>query len=199
MNLYLVRHGYTEENSKGTYYGDIDVGLNNIGELQCKFLKEKLSEVEFSCVYTSTKKRAIQSAELILENKEYNLIKSEKLNERSFGIFEGLDYIELEKSYKEEYEAWSKDWIGYKIKNGESHLEFSNRVYEFLEHILDKHKNQENLLLVCHGGVIRAIYTYIMNKQVDLFWKFACKNGDLSIIKYEYGNLYIDSISHNKY
>ncbi|WP_142414645.1 alpha-ribazole phosphatase [Hathewaya massiliensis] len=199
MNLYLVRHGYTEENSKGTYYGDIDVGLNNIGELQCKFLKEKLSEVEFSCVYTSTKKRAIQSAELILKNKEYNLIKSEKLNERSFGIFEGLDYIELEKSYKEEYKAWSKDWIGYKIKNGESHLEFSNRVYEFLEHILDKHKNQENLLLVCHGGVIRAIYTYIMNKQVDLFWKFACKNGDLAIIKYEYGNLYIDSISHNKY
>lgn len=199
MNLYLVRHGYTEENSKGTYYGDLNIGLNTRGQLQCKFLKEELSKVQFSFVYTSTKRRAVESAEIILGYKSYNLIKSDKLNERSFGIFEGLDYIELQKLHKEEYEAWNKDWIGYKIKDGESHLEFSKRVYDFLEHILSIHKDDENILLVCHAGVIRAIYTYIMDKNMNLFWKFGCKNGDLSMIKYEYGNLYIDSIIHNKY
>ncbi|MFX0548680.1 alpha-ribazole phosphatase [Hathewaya histolytica] len=199
MNLYLIRHGYTEENLKSSYYGTMDPELNEKGILQCEFLKERLKDKTFQAVYTSTKKRAIDSAKIILSDYSIKINNQKELDERSFGIFEGLNYEELSSKYKNEYEAWEKDWIGYKIKNGESHLEFSTRVYNFLEKILGKHKEDENIIIVAHAGVIRAIYTYVIDKKVELFWKFGCRNGDLAIIKYEYGNLYIDSIVHNKY
>ena len=64
-----------------------------------------------------------------------------------------------------------------------------------MEHI--KKLECDNILICAHSGVIRAIYCYIMNENIDLFWKFGCKNGDISVIKYEYGNLYIDAIIHN--
>ena len=31
MNIYLLRHGQTEENRKGSYYGNLDISLNTIG------------------------------------------------------------------------------------------------------------------------------------------------------------------------
>ena len=63
-----------------------------------------------------------------------------------------------------------------------------------MEHI--KKLECDNILVCTHSGVIRAMYCYIMNEDIDLFWKFGSKNGDISLIKYEYGNLYIDSITH---
>jgi alpha-ribazole phosphatase len=78
---------------------------------------------------------------------------------------------------------------------GESYVELCERVKRFMEDI--KKLECDNILICSHSGVIIAIYCYVMNENIDLFWKFGCKNGDISVIKYEYGNLYIDAIIHN--
>ena len=56
MNIYLLRHGQTEENRKGTYYGNLDVSLNEIGISQGNKAKEFLSDIKFDRVYVSDKK-----------------------------------------------------------------------------------------------------------------------------------------------
>lgn len=190
MNIYLVRHGETEKNTLKKYYGNLDVGLNEKGKMQCEYLREKLKNIEFNKVYTSKMKRAIETADIILQDRNHEIIKDNRLNEMSMGDFEGKDHKELEKLYPQEWKAWCEDWRECSPPKGESYREFYLRVKEFIEDVLKE--DVENILIIAHGGVIKSIYTYILGEDFDIFWKVSSRNGELSLIKYEYGNLYLE-------
>lgn len=189
MKIYLVRHGETEENLKKTYYGDIDCRLTEVGREQGKKLQKYLSDVSFNKVFCSEKLRAKETLKEIYKG---DYVIDRRLNERSFGIFEGKTYKELQNNFKDEYALWNKDWINYSIEAGESFHDFYKRVSSFMEDL--SLERLDTVLISTHGGVIRAIYTYILGGCEDMYWKFASRNGDLSIIKYEDGYFYIDSI-----
>ena len=125
------------------------------------------------------------------------MIIDKRINETNFGEFEGKSYEEILELYPKECEIWQKDWKGFIPPNGESYIELYNRASDFLKDILNL--NCDNVLIVTHSGVIRAIYSYIMDENMDLFWKFSSRNGDISIVKYEYENLFLDGIIHNKF
>ncbi len=195
MNIYLLRHGQTEENRKGSYYGDLDISLNSIGINQGNSAKGFFNDIKLDRVYVSHKKRTREMAELVMGQVELEIIQDNRINETNFGDFEGKTYQEIKQLYPEECDLWQNNWMGFVPPNGESYIKLCERVKCFMEEI--KKLECDNILLCTHSGVIRAIYCYVMNENIDLFWKFGCKNGDISIIKYEFGNLYIDAIIHN--
>ncbi|KAJ50328.1 alpha-ribazole phosphatase [Clostridium tetanomorphum] len=194
MNIYLVRHGETENNFKKVYYGKLDVELNDNGKEQIKKTKQKLNNIKFSLIYTSCMKRAIQTAEILVDNKDYIFIQDKRINEMDLGEFEGKGYEEIKTNYLLEWQRWSEDWKNFAPPKGESYVEFYGRVKSFIEDIIKT--KDDNILIVTHGGVIKSILAYILGENLDIFWKFASKNGDVTLIKYEYGNFYIDSIVH---
>ncbi|ERI90079.1 alpha-ribazole phosphatase [Clostridiales bacterium oral taxon 876 str. F0540] len=196
MQIYLLRHGETEENKSRFYYGKLDVSLNDTGIVQSRKAGELLKEIKFDSIYISDRKRTRETAEIALNNKGLNLIADKRINEIDFGKFEGKNYEQIQREFPSEYEMWNNNWKEFAPPGGESYRQFYNRIKEFLEDIL--HKEQENVLIVTHGGVIRTIYCCVLEGNLDLYWKFSSKNCDISIIKYEYGNLFIDSISHVK-
>ncbi|KEI77838.1 alpha-ribazole phosphatase [Clostridium botulinum A2 117] len=202
MNVYLVRHGETEQNKRKNFYGKLDVGLNEKGEKQSYKVGELLKDVKFNKIYISDRKRTRETAERILERnrfyeKEKNIIyKDERINEIDFGIFEGKSYEEIGSLYPKEQEKWEKDWKNFAPPKGESAVVFYNRVENFMKHI--QKEEDGNYLIVTHGGVIRMIYSYILQNNMDFYWNFASRNGDITLIKYEYGNLFIDYILPTK-
>ncbi|AVQ45003.1 alpha-ribazole phosphatase [Clostridium botulinum] len=202
MNIYLVRHGETEQNKRKNFYGKLDVGLNEKGEEQSYKVGEILKNVDFNKIYISDRKRTKETAERILERnklykKEKNIIyKEERINELDFGIFEGKSYEEIGFLYPKEQERWEKDWKNFAPPKGESAVEFYSRVEKFMEHI--QKEEDGNYLIVTHGGVIRMIYSYILQNNMDFYWNFASRNGDITLIKYEYENLFIDYILPTK-
>lgn len=192
MNIYFVRHGKTESNEKGVYYGTLDSSINFIGENQGKKLNKYLKNINFTKAYVSPLKRAKETLSLI--NPNCSITEDKRLEERSFGVFEGLTYDEIKDNFPKEHDLWIKDWENFRPKNGESFRDFYYRVREF---ILEMEKeNEDNILVVTHGGVIRAVYCYILEENLNFYWKFASKNGDVSIVKYEDDYMYIDSIIH---
>ncbi|RHW61356.1 alpha-ribazole phosphatase [Clostridium botulinum] len=202
MNIYLIRHGETEHNKRKNFYGKLDVGLNEKGKEQSYKVGELLKDVKFNKIYISDRKRTRETAERILEknkfyDKEKNIIyKDEKINELDFGIFEGKSYEEIGSLYPKEQEKWEKDWKNFAPPKGESAVVFYNRVENFMKHI--QKEEDGNYLIVTHGGVIRMIYSYILQNNMDFYWNFASRNGDITLIKYEYGNLFIDYILPTK-
>ncbi|ACO84004.1 alpha-ribazole phosphatase [Clostridium botulinum] len=202
MNVYLVRHGETEHNKRKNFYGKLDVGLNEKGEKQSYKVGELLKDVKFNKIYISDRKRTRETAERILEknkfyDKEKNIIyKDERINEIDFGLFEGKSYEEIGSLYPKEQEKWEKDWKNFAPPKGESAVVFYNRVENFMKHI--QKEEDGNYLIVTHGGVIRMIYSYILQNNMDFYWNFASRNGDITLIKYEYGNLFIDYILPTK-
>jgi alpha-ribazole phosphatase len=195
MNIYLLRHGQTEENRKGTYYGNLDVSLNEIGIRQGNKAKKFFQDMKLDKVYVSHKRRTFEMANLVLKQGEVEVIKDNRINETNFGDFEGKTYEEIQKLYPKECKCWEKNWKEFQPPRGESYIKLCERVKNFMEDI--KKLKCDNILICTHSGVIRAIYCYVMNENIDLFWKFGSKNGDITLIKYEYENLYIDSIMHN--
>ena len=195
MNIYLLRHGQTEENRKGTYYGNLDVSLNDVGIIQGNKAKQFFNNIKLDRVYVSDKKRTLEMVKLVLGQEEIEVIQDNRINETNFGDFEGKTYEEIQKLYPKECMCWESNWKEFEPPNGENYIKLCERVKNFMEYI--KNLKCDNILICTHSGVIRAIYCYIMNENIDLFWKFGCKNGDISLIKYEYDNLYIDSIIHN--
>lgn len=192
MNIYLVRHGETQSNNDKAYYGNLDCGLTHNGKLQALAVKDKLSSVKFDGVFSSHMKRARETAEIILEDRNCKIVEDKRAAEMNMGIFEGKKYEDLSKKYPEEWKAWCDNWKSYEIPEGESYVDFYNRVRDFFEDIL---KFQgENILVVTHGGVIKSICAYILGDNFDIFWKIGSKNGDITLIKYEYGNVYLDAI-----
>ncbi|NFL95178.1 alpha-ribazole phosphatase [Clostridium botulinum] len=202
MNIYLIRHGETEQNKRKNFYGKLDVGLNEKGKEQSYKVGKLLKDVKFNKIYISDRKRTRETAERILEknkfyDKEKNIIyKDEKINELDFGIFEGKSYEEIGSLYPKEQEKWEKDWKNFAPPKGESAVVFYNRVENFMKHI--QKEEDGNYLIVTHGGVIRMIYSYILQNNMDFYWNFASRNGDITLIKYEYGNLFIDYILPTK-
>ncbi|WP_097026431.1 alpha-ribazole phosphatase [Clostridium peptidivorans] len=194
MNIYLLRHGQTEQNLKGFYYGNLDVDITSKGIKQIEYISNKVKNVTFDKIYVSNMKRALSSASIISRNKDISFIRDKRLNEMNLGVFEGKSYEDIQREYPKEFQKWSDDWKYYAPPEGESYVDFYERVKVFFQEILKL--EDENVLLVTHGGVIRSILTYVMGEDLDVFWKFGSKNGDLTLVKYEYENLYIDSIIH---
>lgn len=191
MKIYIVRHGETEENVKKTYYGSIDCDLTEKGRGQAEALGNKLKDIEFTKVFCSEKKRAKETLKNIYKGN--NIIIDPRINERDFGVFEGKTFSELQIEFKEEYDKWTLDWKDYCPENGESFRMVYLRVRSFMEDI--KEEESDNILICTHGGIIRAIYSYILDENLDTYWRFASNNADVSVISLEHGYFYINSIS----
>ncbi len=197
MNIYLLRHGETEENKKGCYYGNLDISLNAIGISQGHKAKDFFNDIKLNRVYVSDKKRTKEMAKLVLAKREIEIIQDNRINETNFGDFEGKTYKEIKKRFPSECLCWENNWKEFEPPSGESYLTLYARVKSFMEDI--KKLDCNDILVCAHSGVIRAIYCYVMNENMDLFWNFTSKNGDVSLIKYEYDNLFIDFVMHNAY
>lgn len=194
MNLYFVRHGETEHNKNQCYYGSIDVDITEKGVLQAQKGAKKLKNINFNKVYISELKRAGQTANIFMEGRQVELIRDKRINEINFGEFEGKSHEEIKEFYSDEWKLWCDDWKGFTPPGGECYTQFYDRIKSFMDDILKL--DEDNVLIVTHGGVIRSVYCYLLGGNLDFFWSFGSKNGDITIIKYEYGNLYIDSITH---
>ncbi|MEG0133186.1 MAG: alpha-ribazole phosphatase [Clostridium sp.] len=192
MKIYIVRHGETEENVKKTYYGSIDCNLTERGKTQAKALGNKLKNIEFDKIFCSERIRAKETLRDI--SSEDDVIIDSRINERDFGIFEGRTFSELQIELKEEYDKWTVDWKDYCPENGESFRGVYKRVRSFMEDMKKEEDENKNILVCTHGGIIRAIYAYILDENLDTYWRFASKNADISVINLEYGYFYIDSI-----
>lgn len=189
MNLYLIRHGQTKSNLEGRYIGSYEDELSLKGIEEIKKAREYIKNTAFDKVFASDRKRAIDSAKILVD-KEINC--DYRLNERDFGIFENRTYKEICEKYPMEQRAWIDNWRDYKIPGGENVIEVYVRVGEFMK-LLEK-ESFKNCLAVTHGGIIRLIYCYILGGDLNNFWRFTSKNGSISIVKFEYNNWSIDSI-----
>jgi broad specificity phosphatase PhoE len=92
--IYLTRHGKTMLNTVDRSQGWIDAPLTPAGIEVAEYLGKGLSDVKFDKVVTSDSGRAIETAELVLQNNGQadmlkEMTKDKRLREYNFGTYEG--------------------------------------------------------------------------------------------------------------
>jgi broad specificity phosphatase PhoE len=157
--IYIVRHGQSVHNRDDLLSGQGNPELTDQGKTQAKALALKLSHINFDEIYTSDLQRAIKTAELISGRtvlKEHQLT---QLRERSFGQLEGESAQHWRDMHRaEHYQKLSDDdrWTHKHRPDIESDHEISARYIEALQDLAKRHPG-ETLLIVAHGGALRAL------------------------------------------
>lgn len=178
--LILIRHGQTHWNLKKRYCGFNNIGLNNKGKKQAEKLRQRLKEEKIHKVYSSDRRRALQTARII-----FNALRVEKipdLREMNFGCFEGLKHEEIIKNYAKVYKKWLKNPFRANIPGAEKLTSFRKRVVAAFKEIASVNPNR-TVAVVCHGGSISAFVTHVLKTKT--FWKYIPHSGSLSIIEYK--------------
>ena len=90
MKLYIIRHGETPWNAEVRLQGQTDIPLNENGIRLAKITGEALKDVPFDFAISSPLKRARQTAELVLAGRQIPVLEDARIEELSFGSWEGL-------------------------------------------------------------------------------------------------------------
>lgn len=154
MKLYLVRHGKTDWNLNRLIQGRTDIPLSDIGIKESKKIAKKLKDIQFDVCYSSSLKRALETANIIIKN-NCTIIPSDLLVERDLGRLEGTPVH----NYKVK-EFWNINYE--KDADGvETPKELLERTKEFLDYLKDKYTD-ETILVVSHSGTIKALHYNIV-------------------------------------
>lgn len=180
--LILIRHGQTNWNLKKRYSGFLDVSLNKNGKIQARKLCERLKNEDVHRVYSSDRKRAIQTARIIFSGAEIKKIPD--LREVHFGIFEGLTYKEIMRKHPVIFKKWLNDPFSITIPKGESLNNFKKRIIKSLKNIIARNKNK-TVAVVSHGGSISIFFNTIMRSKE--FWRNIPGSASLSIVECKNG------------
>jgi broad specificity phosphatase PhoE len=159
-SITLVRHGESTWNDRGLIQGQNDLAqLTEIGREQARSVAESLKSLGFDRLIASDLVRARETAEIIGTHLGLTPSVDSLLRERCFGVLEGEP--------QEMLDSASSGIVDGVIVNpdarpegGESFRDVVTRAGVFVEATKD-FLDAERLLVVTHGGTIRALRAYV--------------------------------------
>jgi broad specificity phosphatase PhoE len=166
MKIYVVRHASTEYNEKHLINGQHDDKLSSKGLKELPELVENLKSYNFTTIYSSPLKRALETAEAVSSATDIDIIQDNRLMEVNFGSFTSKNWASMEDIFgmtsRELLDTYSYDLRPY---GGESALQVKARLEDFLSHLF---KNADQTpLIVTHGGVIRWLYLLLSGEKTS--------------------------------
>lgn len=158
MDITIIRHGTTPLNEQGRYQGSrVDPDLSVTGREFVEKVGQVFDAKPFDVVISSPLKRAVETAR-ILVGSEKEIQTDGRIRETDFGEIDGKKPGNLREEHPDVYDfrGLSNDLLGNYIQDVESWAEIEVRLDSFFKDLINEY-NEENILLVCHGGIIRAI------------------------------------------
>lgn len=155
--ILLARHGETDWNRDQRFQGHADPPLNDAGRAQADDLATALADEDLAAVYSSPLRRAFETAEIVAAAHGLEPVAVGALREVDVGSWQGLTRAEVESRFPEQYARWLDHAQGW--EDGESYEQMGERVVAALLELAAAHDG-ERILVVTHGGPIRAAYAF---------------------------------------
>lgn len=184
LNIFLTRHGQTEWNVIGKLQGWSNSDLTEKGIESAKRLSNRLKDVDFDLIFSSSQQRALETAELIRGTKETEIKILDDLREIGFGSWEGMEISRIKEVYEEEYDTYLNKPHLYNPINGESILDVYKRVETALDKILSI--DAKNILIVSHGVTLKVLTSIIKGIPIEELYTIPVQVGTaLNICEYD--------------
>ena len=181
MKIWIARHGQTDLNHAKRMQGRTDCPLNKRGIAQAKQSRKNIGDVHFDAVYSSPLLRARLTGAIIGNVDISQVIVDLRLIETDFGKYEKSKYYLMGP-------AMMAYWLLPKIfpapPTVESIASMKKRASSFLRE-LETH-DYDNVLVACHGGIMRALCGYLDEASDGLHWERA-KNCEIRVYEYKDG------------
>lgn len=207
IRVILVRHGATAWNETGRYQGHTDVALSDLGRRQAECLGRRLAREPIDLAYSSDLSRARETAEIALRDRSIPLKVQSTLREARFGAWEGLRYDEVGARYPREWAIWVENPAHVRPPGGgESLADLRERIVSSYREIVAPPSSQAQtdgprdwfgyraagsstansgptVLMVTHGGPVRALLTHVFDMPVELYWRFGVRPSSVTVLE----------------
>ncbi|GGM36485.1 putative phosphatase PhoE [Paraliobacillus quinghaiensis] len=167
----LVRHGETDWNLQGKIQGSTDIPLNETGIKQAEACSSYFEGSDWDIIVSSPMKRAKQTAEIINQKLQVDVVERHAFKERGFGDAEGLTLEERLRLFP-----------NHEYPNQELKQDFIKRVMGGMEEINQRFPNKK-VLVVAHGAVIHSLLNEMAKEQID-FMNTKLANACISHVQY---------------
>lgn len=169
MLLYLMRHGETDWNKAHLWQGRTDIPLNDNGRKVAELTREGLKDIHFDYAFCSPLCRAKETAEIILADRDVELVVDERVIEMGFGEWEGTDM----RIKKDEIAIYFKHPESYVDEHGvEPFEEMLKRAHSFFDELIANPKYEDSTILVAtHGAALRGLICVLKGNPVEQFWE----------------------------
>ena len=180
--LLLVRHCETAPEYYGKFVGSSDVDLGPAASEQAARLAEVITAGHNpELVFCSPMGRARKTLELMGQpGLTGKMMVEPDLREIDFGRWEGKSFEEISESDSElvrRWSAWSPEFI---FPEGEAVGDFLKRVHRMADRLAALEK--DTVLVVAHGGVIRAMICHILRMPPENYLLFDIKPAHLTTL-----------------
>ena len=184
MKLILVRHGETEWVREHRYQGSTDVPLNRYGYRQAKALGRLLKKERPAAVYSSKLERARETAKLIGRACRKKVMSDARLNEVSFGHWEGESHDGIRTRSPKASKRWYRAQWSSRPPGGESLRSLEKRISGFLKDLLKQFlKRDKTCIVVTHGGPIRMFLIRFLDISPEIFWSVRIDTASVTVIQ----------------
>lgn len=185
--ILVARHGTTEANKKKLFRGATDYPLDDQGFRDANRLAYYFEPMNISYVFSSPRTRAMQTADVICQRLNCDVMKVDDMRAWDIGDFAGLEKtpenIEALQIYIEQPDLCPP--------NGESLNQFRSRLAPVIEEGIEVSSAcEEPILFVSHSSVIHEISAMITGDHMAA----KVKPGGVICVYVEGGSLGVDAI-----
>lgn len=156
------RHGRTEWNHAGRFQGQEDIALDPTGREQALRAAEVLLTREPALIVSSDLRRAADTADALAERTGLTVSLDERLRETDAGRWQGLSFAEIGERFPEDNAAWRGGDPHARAGGRENRLEVGQRMLAAVTDALERIRPAQTLVIVSHGGSIRAALAALM-------------------------------------
>lgn len=159
----IIRHGEPEGGRRYRGHG-VDDPLSKIGWQQMwDAVPEK---PPWEHIVSSPLSRCLKFSEALADTLSIPFTVDDNLKEIGFGAWEGRTPDDIKNNEGDALERFLQDPVNNRPPGAEPLDEFADRVWSVYENIAEEYRGQ-NILLVGHAGVVRAITSKILGMSLD--------------------------------
>lgn len=179
-HLILIRHGETFWNAEGRLQGQSDSPLTPRGIAQAQAVARRLRHETFSALYASHLQRVLDTAAPVAAMSGHTVQVDPRLQERAYGIFEGLTHAEASVQHAAVYHEYQTNLSpDFAIPQAESTSQMLARGLTVLTELAERHPG-ERIVIVSHGSFLRVMLSHMLGIPLDIKQRFRLANGSLS-------------------
>jgi broad specificity phosphatase PhoE len=183
--LILVRHGETVWNVEKIYRGRADVNLDEVGIKQAELLGKYLGNWELEAIYSSSLKRALDTANIIARYHKIGVYIADGLIDFDYGEWQSLPEQEVRKLYPALLDKWHNNPQEVRMPGGESLADVRERAAGVVDDVLSKYEG--SVVLASHRVVNKVLICSLLGLDNSYFWNIKQDVGGITIFNYEDG------------
>lgn len=164
LSLYLLRHGETAFSHHNRFCGRIDAPLTAEGRAMAAAFADAYARIPWNAIVTSTRTRTVDTAMPIAARAGLEVKRDPRLDEISYGDWQGLSKAEAAARHPEHFARWIEDpSVG--PPGGELPADVARRALAAIDDVRAQHR-EGNVLVVSHKAVLRMLFCRLLGIDV---------------------------------